>query len=399
MLQSVDVTRQDQLTPKARKLYRTVINRGNKLSVLGSRLKSYQSRLQVAGKTAESVAFQNIFEKVNEPTFNFIMSQIKSQLQKPKARRFTLDDKTLALSLMKSSGKGYRFLSKIFALPSRKTLTNFLAKIPLKPGINEYLFQSLKQSVEKMTDNRKKCCILMFDEMSLSCEMQYNRKTDIIEGVDTTTQTPGIVDYTNVFLVQGIFSRWKQPLCFTFSDGPIKTISLKTMIRKVIEKCQEIGLHVVATVCDQGGANQAALNSLLKDTEEHFKRQGRENKCFGFLVNQEEIIPLYDVPHLFKGLRNNLLEKNLHFKMGNKEMVAKWEHVVTLYNLDASIEDQLCFKLTDKHVLKERINKMKVSYCTQVFSHQVGSLMKRIAMWGMYITSYFISNLIIICFE
>lgn len=238
-----------------------------------------------------------------------------------------------------------------------------------------------------MTDDRKKCCVIMFDEMSLSCEVQYNRKDDVIEGIDTTAKTPGIVDYTNVFLVQGVFSRYKQPLCFTFSDGPIKSMPLKTIIKKVIEKCQQTGLHVIATVCDQGGANQATINSLLKDTEEYFKREGKENELFGFLVNNKEIIPLYDVPHLFKGLRNNLLDKNLHFKIGDKKMVAKWDHIVTLYNLDVSIEDQLCFKLTDKHVLKERINKKKVSFCTQVFSHQVGSLMKRIALWGMYISS------------
>ncbi|KAJ8911937.1 hypothetical protein NQ315_016279 [Exocentrus adspersus] len=134
---------------------------------------------------------------------------------------------------------------------------------------------------------------------------------------------------------------------------------------------------------NKDAANQAAVNSLLKDTEECFKREGRENKLLWFLVNNEEVITLYDVPHLFKGLTNNLLE-DLQFKIGDKGMVAKWDHIVTLYNLDISIEDQLCFKLTDKHVLKRRINKMKVSYCTLVFSHQVGSLMKRIAMWGMY---------------
>lgn len=78
----------------------------------------------------------------------------------------------------------------------------------------------------------------------------------------------------------------------------------------------------MATVCDQGGANQAAINSLLRDTEEHFRLLGEEKKLFGFLVQDQEIIPLYDVPHLFKGLRNNLLDKNLHFLFKEKQMVA-----------------------------------------------------------------------------
>lgn len=46
---------------------------------------------------------------------------------------------------------------------------------------------------------------------------------------------------------------------------------------------------------------------------------------------------------------------------------------------------RLCSKLTDSHVIKEKINKMKVRNCTQVFSHTVGALMKRIVKWGKFI--------------
>lgn len=222
----------------------------------------------------------------------------------------------------------------------------------------------------------------MFDEMSLSCHVHYNRKEDYIQGVADMGALPGIADHVNVFMIQGVYAKWKQPLCFTFSDGPEKSINLKNMMKRVIEKCQQIGLNVVATVCDQGGANQAAINSLLKDTQEYFTRQGQEKKIFGFLVNNKEITPLYDVPHLFKGLRNNLLEKNLHFHYKEKDMVAKWSHIESLYYLDSSQDDSICPKLTDKHILKEQMNKMKVSVCMQVFSYQVGSLLKSIAVWG-----------------
>lgn len=63
------------------------------------------------------------------------MCQVKNQMLPPRGRRCTMEEKILALTLMKSSGKGYRLLSKIFALPSRQTITNLLNRIPLIPGI------------------------------------------------------------------------------------------------------------------------------------------------------------------------------------------------------------------------------------------------------------------------
>lgn len=70
---------------------------------------------------------------VNETTFTFIMQQIRTQSQKPHARRFTLGEKILCLSLPKSSGKGFRML----------TLTNLLNKIPYRTGINKNIFVSI----------------------------------------------------------------------------------------------------------------------------------------------------------------------------------------------------------------------------------------------------------------
>ncbi|KAJ8915290.1 hypothetical protein NQ315_014798, partial [Exocentrus adspersus] len=193
-------------------------------------------------------------------------------------------------------------------------------------------------------NEKQKCCIIIFDEMSLSCQIQYNKKEDYVEGVGKNGSSPEIVDHTNVFMVQGIYSRWKQP---------------------------EIGLNVIATVCDQGGSNQAAINSLLKDTDEIFKRKGKENKLFGFLVNDQEIVALKEFTFYIERLAVGLACR-----------IAKWDHIKCLYYLDSEEDERICPKLTDRHILKERINKMKVSTCMQVFSYQVGSLMKGIAMWG-----------------
>lgn len=74
-------------------------------------------------------------------------------------------------------------------------------------------------------------------------------------------------------MLKGVFKQWKQPICYTFSSGPTKSLSLKTLITDIIKECHSIGLQVIATICDQGGPNQAAVNLLLKETREFCKKE------------------------------------------------------------------------------------------------------------------------------
>lgn len=73
-------------------------------------------------------------------------------------------------------------------------------------------------------------------------------------------------DHANVFMIKSIYRQWKQAVSFSFSSGPEKSTNLKAMVVQVIKECQNIRLHFMATVCDQGSANRAAINLPLKDT-------------------------------------------------------------------------------------------------------------------------------------
>ncbi|XP_050497722.1 uncharacterized protein LOC126878870 isoform X1 [Diabrotica virgifera virgifera] len=382
ILNSIQISMKQYLTPKKRKLYTKIVASSNRIHKLAYRLSSYQEKLQAAKRLSETVPFRKLAEKVNPLTYTFILSQIRTQQQKLKGRKFTIDEKVLALTLFKGSGKGYKLLSKIFSLPSKRTLTNLLNKIKLNPGINEIMFKMLQKSVHKMTP-RDRHCVLMFDEMFLSTRLQYNQKEDKIEGLEDygTERCPNFANYINVFMIKGIYRQWKQPICYTFSDEATKSRKLKNLIIDVIKQLQNIGLTVVATVCDQGGPNAAAVNLLTQESRTEYLRIGQDYQYFGFLVNGKEIVPLYDTPHLFKGLRNNLLNKDLHFELHGKKGVAKWDHIEQFYQLDASEPLRICPKLTDEHVLRNKIKKMKVKNCTQVFSHQVGSLMVKLVEW------------------
>ena len=333
---------------------------------------------------AKATDFPNLLNHVSDSTYNFVMSQVRNQRLKPQARRFTLEQKVMALAVMKISGKGYRLLSKLFALPSRKTLTHLLSKLPFRAGIiNNKILSSLRLAVQKM-NTQERSCVLLFDEMSIEAHLQYNEKENCIDGFEEhgCRRKAAFANYVNIFILQGACKQWKQPLMFTFNSGPINGLALKILIKTAIEKCQGVGLNIVATVCDQGLANQKAILLLKENVVHKSQRGGEQDNGKSFTVGEKSIVPLFDVPHLFKGLRNNLLNKNLHFELKGRKYVAKWQHVQEFYELDIADDTRMPTKLTDAHVYPEKINKMKVSLCTQVFSNSVGSLMWRLSKWN-----------------
>ncbi|XP_054289856.1 uncharacterized protein LOC129005088 [Macrosteles quadrilineatus] len=83
---------------------------------------------------------------------------------------------------------------------------------------------------------------------------------------------------------------------------------------------------------------------------------------------------IFDAPHLFKSIRNALLKTNIQHGDG---VWAKWDHFVTLYNLDSKSDKarSLC-KITEKHVAPNAFDRMKVKLATQVFSHSVTAAMQ-----------------------
>ncbi|XP_063237793.1 uncharacterized protein LOC134539574 [Bacillus rossius redtenbacheri] len=172
LLKKTGTTRQMKLTPKAQKLYSEATKLLRQKRCLSLRVKQYKTRVKLAEKFSESSFFDNLINKVDLVTYNFIMSQIRTQKHKPKGRRFTLNDKIFALSVLKQSPKGYKLLSKYFSLPSKRLLNNLLQKLDFKPGINMRVMAHLKETVTKLNQKDRYCC-LMFDEMSLHPNIQY----------------------------------------------------------------------------------------------------------------------------------------------------------------------------------------------------------------------------------
>lgn len=354
--------------------HKELIKTVNKLQI---KKDNYATRLKKALNLSENKTFQNTIKKFTALAAMFTLMQFRETGKNKMGRRFTEPEKIMALSLYKRSPRTYRWLQKIFVLPSAMTLSRLIARANLKPGINENLFEQLKKRVNKMKADEK-LCILLFDEMSIAPHFDYNQRRDEISGFvnNLESRKNKLADHALVFLIRGVQKNYKQPISYTFCSGSTNSAELATQIKVVIRKLHSVGLHVLATVCDQGASNVSAINSLIQETRSDYLRKNKELRRDIFEVEDKEVIPLYDPPHLIKGIRNNLMSKNLVCSINGSTKVAKWEHVSKLYEEDPAYKGiRLVNKLTDRHIKPDKFQKMKVKYATQVLSQKVAVTM------------------------
>lgn len=310
---------------------------------------------------------------------DFIMSQIRNVNRPKPGRRFTDDDKIFALNIFKAGPRAYKLLRMTFSLPSKKVLLQMLRKIPFRTGINKNLFAALKNTLLKMED-LDKYCYLVFDEVHLSTQITYNASEDRFIGFkeDGSDSVPQIADHALVFMVRGLRKQWKQPIAYYFVHKTISSAQLSCLIKGLIVECRLVGLHVLATLSDQGSTNRGAINLLLKDTDRICIERRIENRFFGYLVGDLEVVHLYDPPHLLKCVRNCLLEHNIQFQWKNETKTAKWADIVQYYKFDKGDDDiRLTPKIMDGHVYKQKMNKMKVSVAAQIFSQRLSAVMRK----------------------
>lgn len=159
----------------------------------------------------------------------------------------------------------YSRLRDVFQqIPSRQTLQLALEKIPLTAGLNFFILQHLENISLQLSD-KDKVCILMWDEVSIQPNITYDTRRNIICGLEDwgNNRTSKVADHVLVFMLRGLHTGWKMPISFNFCAKATNTAQLMRCIKEHIFKINKAGFVIVATVCDQGSANVAAIKKLL----------------------------------------------------------------------------------------------------------------------------------------
>lgn len=329
-------------------------------------------RLRQLKKASIKTDFEKLTRNMPKSAKIFTRMQFMEGHKKKKGHRFILDEKILSLSLYKKSPKAYSLMSKYFTLPSRKVLKTLLAQVKMQPGINPIIFNELKTTISKMQP-QDRLCTLIFDEMSIYPQIFYNPYTDDLVGFENfgKEKTKHFANHALVFMVKGVKKNFKQPVAYYFTQR-LSTPRLKEILKEVAAEVLATGLKIVATVCDQGSPNTSCVNNLILEAKTSYFSEGKEWKNDVILINDQEIIPLFDVPHLIKGIRNNLLNKDVIYSDKNGTKNVKWEYFQQIFAADkAHGELRLLPKITREHVDPTKIKKMRVKHAVQVLSHSM----------------------------
>ncbi|XP_063390799.1 uncharacterized protein LOC134676371 [Cydia fagiglandana] len=275
--------------------------------------------------------------------------------EKFKGNRYGTDFKVFALNLCLSNTESYKFVEKIFNLPSKTTLKRL--QMPARTGTNPNLIEYLKVKVSKMSE-KEKLCALCFDVMRVSKNLWYEVNNDFLCGMQEIDQVlgPAPAEYAAVLMIRGLYSKWTQPVSFSFMTEKRQYPELKEWMHKIMGIMFDIGLDIKALVVD---LENEFMDVSLPDGEHYFE------------MDERKIYHFYDVRHLFKSARDALMINNFH--IGSK--VAKWSHILKVYDKDSDHDLSLMPKITDAHVRPSGDAVNDVNLAIQIFSNSVAAAM------------------------
>ena len=192
----------------------------------------------VKNKATHQQVLENALKKLPDHLANFVRTQIKLHTAKKKGRRYSPEMKSIAISMYHASGKAYRLLSKLFILPSKTSLRNYISRVPTETGISQATVNILQQKVSQM-DPMERLCTLCMDEISLKCHLQYSIPKDKVLGLEdfgSGFRTNKVATTAMVLLTRSISGRWKQPLGYVLANGGCPTEILEDVLKEALDK-------------------------------------------------------------------------------------------------------------------------------------------------------------------
>ena len=290
--------------------------------------------------------------------YNFVKLQFKCAKVKPKGRRYSDEDLMQSLAIYYQGPRAYRHLRISLYLPHPRVLRKRMEGIQMMPGFQEAVMSILEEKVRKAT-LADRCVVVSLDEIKLRPKLTYLRGEDYVVGFEDFGEmgrTTRVSNHALVLMVRGVTRKWKQPIGFFYSAGPAPADVMDDILKQGIRRLRKVGLNVIATVCDMGKPNQSLMRQLGVTVDKP-----------SFLVDGEEVVAMYDVPHLFKCIRNALHKDDVNVD----GKTASWRHIRQFYQLDSKKTVRTAPKLRPIHIQLGPFEKMKVKYAVQIMSRSV----------------------------
>lgn len=350
-------------SPKNSKLYQQLFHVRKLLKNKRSTIAKLKKQ-RVANKNKIISNTHKFFNKVKFSSKNsryLVSMQILHKKRKP----WSENEKKIAMSIYYKSPSTYKHMRKIgIVLPGDSTIRRWLKSIDYLPGfVGEYIRQ-IKLKVSTMSYTDKKCVILL-DEMAISKCIEYNKTIDLIEGfqdLGSLGRSSKFAKHALMVMVRGLYNNWKFPLCYFLSNNGVKGDDLLILIKDCVDNILNVGLLPLAIVCDQGAQNRK-LFSLLNGTESNPITE----------IHDQKLVLIYDIPHLIKSIRNNLLTGDIQL---NKILIT-FEDIKKTYKINVCSETAraMC-KISPIHLNPNPFQKMSCKLALQIFSNSTSAAIK-----------------------
>ena len=286
--------------------------------------KKLKAQIVKRNRLRSRVKKENIFKikrrKLLRTVFN--PDQLEA-MQKKDNSQIDWSDATIKKSLdlrMSCGDGGYGCLMSLnIPLPSSNVLQDKLRSLPFNSGIQEYIFELLKNKLDNPEHDYERDCALHFREIEL-CSYSLSDINDFKENI-TLLKSGEEPTHALVFMLVGAAIQWEQIVAFYFIGPTIKDSELETVLLKIIEKAEASGLKVHSITSDMGSFRRAAWTtfditagrfSLTMNSTTHPEDECRE-LCF--IVNPSDLI------------------KSLHSEMEDKKCIHFPESIQDQYDL------------------------------------------------------------------
>lgn len=129
-------------------LYKNCRKHMKRICYLRNRVKQLKGK-DLLNVLTENESVQSLMKKLSPSFALMLQSQLRNAKRKHTGRRWTLEEKIIALRLYKRSATCYRLLQRLWCLPAPSTLKSLLSQFNLNTGINNKILNGLKNYIKK----------------------------------------------------------------------------------------------------------------------------------------------------------------------------------------------------------------------------------------------------------
>lgn len=281
--------------------------------------------------------------------------------------------------------KGYKFLrdKKNYPFPSIRTQQVYLQNLHFDSGILTEVFVLLKNKVQCMSKPERDCGLVL-DEMSIDQSFSYCCNNKKYFGDVTIPGQSGRATHGLIFMLVGVYSRWKQIVAYFFTGNSIPDGFLKSVIVDIINRAESLGLKVNFTTSDCGPNNIKMWNDFgLK----HMKGEVLESCALQHPIRTGdafEILP--DATHVFKSCVQGWVKNRYIFLsqqvVDENGLIANEADIYHLRDL-VLFEKGKGLKMASRLTFKEvdflngsNLDAMKVSNSYKLVNHDVAAALR-----------------------